>query len=108
MFFSLSDVEFIDKQRNYNDIMIFSIKLFAKNDNDINLFKKLTTIVPHDWNCNVFAIYLWKVAMKEWNTLFDYLNSEKDDSVEDISGINMLYKESASKLVSDSYSFLAQ
>ena len=58
MFFSLSDVEFIDKQRNCNDIMIFSIKLFAKNDNDINLFKKLTTIVPHDWNCNVFAIYL--------------------------------------------------
>ena len=45
--------------------------------------------------------------MKEENALFVYLNPEKDDSVEDISGINMLYKDSTSKLIFDSYSFLA-
>ena len=36
---SISVVEFIDKQRNDNDTMIFSIKLFGKDDNDINLFQ---------------------------------------------------------------------
>ena len=46
--------------------------------------------------------------MKKGNVLFVYSNSEKDDSVEDISGINMLYKESTSKLIFDSYSSLAQ
>ena len=45
--------------------------------------------------------------MKEEKALFVYLNPEKDDSVEDISGINMLYKDSTSKLIFDSYSFLA-
>ena len=35
----ISVVEFIDKQRNDNDTMIFSIKLFGKDDNDINLFQ---------------------------------------------------------------------
>ena len=46
--------------------------------------------------------------MKEEKALFVYLNPEKDDSVEDISGINMLYKDSTSKLIFDSYSSLAQ
>ena len=40
------------------------------------------------------------------NDLFVYLNPEKDDSVEHISGINMLYKKSTSKLSVDSYSSL--
>ena len=44
--------------------------------------------------------------MKKGNALFIYLNPEKDDSVEDIYGIDMLYKESTSKLIFDSYSFL--
>ena len=46
--------------------------------------------------------------MKEANTLFVNLNPEKDDSIEDISGLNTLIKESTSKLVFDSYSFLTQ
>ena len=46
--------------------------------------------------------------MKDRNTLLVYLNPEKDNYVEAISGINMLYKESTSKLVFDSYSSLAQ
>ena len=46
--------------------------------------------------------------MKDRNTLFVYLNPKKDDYVEDIYGINMLYKESTSKLVFDSYSSLVQ
>ena len=46
--------------------------------------------------------------MKEVNTLFIYLNLEKDDSIKDISGLNTLYKESTSTLVFDSYSSLAQ
>ena len=33
---------------------------------------------------------------------------EKDDSIDDISGLNTLYKESTSKLIFDSYSSLAQ
>ena len=45
---SINVVEFIDKQRNDNDTMIFSIKLFGKDDNDIKLYKQLTTIVHHD------------------------------------------------------------
>ena len=39
---SISAVEFIDKQRNDNDTMILSIKLFGKDDNGIKLFKQLT------------------------------------------------------------------
>ena len=46
--------------------------------------------------------------MKQSNTLFIYLSPEKDDSIEDISGLNLLYKESTSKLIFDSYSSLAQ
>ena len=56
----------------------------------------------------MFALYLCEVIMKKGNTLFFYLNPERDDSVEDISGINMLYKESTSKFDFDSYSSLAQ
>ena len=50
---SKSVVEFVDKQRNDYETMIFSIKLFGKDDNDVKLFKELTTIVPHDWNSNL-------------------------------------------------------
>ena len=46
--------------------------------------------------------------MKQANTLFIYLNPEKDDVIEDISRLNTLYKESTSKLIFDSYSFLAK
>ena len=88
--------------------MIFSIKLFGKDGNDVKLYKQLTTIVPNDWNINLFALYLCEVVMKQANTLFIYLNPEKDDSIEDISGLNKLYKESTSKLIYDSYSSLAQ
>ena len=61
---SISIVEFIDKQRNNNDQLIFSIKLFGKDGNDMKLYKQLTTIVPNDWNINVFAIYRCEVVMK--------------------------------------------
>ena len=46
----ISVVEFIDKKRSDNDTMIFSITLFGKDDNDIKLYKQLTTIVHHDYN----------------------------------------------------------
>ena len=48
------------------------------------------------------------MVIKEGNTLFVCLDPEKDDSVEDNSRINMLYKESTSKLIFDSFSSLAQ
>ena len=105
---SISVVEFIDKHRNENDPLIFLIKLFRKDGNDMKLYKQLTTIVTNDCNCNLFAIYLCEVVMKQSNTLFIYLSPEKDDSIEDISGLNLLYKESTSKLIFDSYSSLAQ
>ena len=104
---SMSVVEFIDKHRNENDPWIFSIKLFGKDDNDMKLNKQLTTIVPNDWNNKLFAVYLCEVVMKQANTLFIYLNPENDNSIEDISGLNTLYKESISKLIFDSYSPLA-
>ena len=105
---SISVVEFINKHRNENDPLIFSIKLFGKDGNDMKLYKQLATIVPSDWNINLFAIYLCEVVTKQANTLFICLNPEKDDSTEDISGLNTLYKESTSNLVFDSYSSLAQ
>ena len=46
--------------------------------------------------------------MKNDNTLFVYLKPEKDDSIEDIPGLNTLYKESTSKLIFDAYSSLAK
>ena len=55
---SISVVEFIDKHRNDNQPLAFSIKLFGKDGNDMKLYKQLTTIVPNDWNINLFAIYL--------------------------------------------------
>ena len=103
---SIGIVDFIDKQRNDNKMMIFSIKLFGKDDNDVKILKELTIIVPHDWNYNFFTLYLCEVVMKKGNASFIYLNPENDDSVEDIYGIDMLYKESTSKLIFDSYSFL--
>ena len=105
---SISGVEFIDKHRNENDPLIFSIKLFGKDGNDMKLYKQLTTIVPNDWNINLFAIYLCEVVMKQSNTLFIYLSPEKDDYLEDISGLKTLYKEPTSKLIFDSYSSLVQ
>ena len=105
---SISVVEFIDKHRDENDPLIFSIKLFGKDGNNMKLHKKLTTIVPNDRNINLFAIYLCGVVMKQANTLLIYLNPEKDDSIEDIPGLNTLYKESTSKLIFDLYSSLAQ
>ena len=65
---SISVVEFIDKHRNENDPLIFSIKLFGKDGNDMKLYKQLTTIVSNDWNINCFAIYLCEVVMKQANT----------------------------------------
>ena len=82
--------------------------MFGKDGNDVKLYKQLTTIVPNDWNINLFAIYLCEVVMKQSNTLFIYLSPKKDDSIEDISGLNLLHKESTSKLIFDSYSSLAQ
>ena len=74
----------------------------------MKLYKQLTTIFPNDCNCNLFVIYLYEMIMKQANTLFIYLNPEKDDSIEDISGLNTLNEDSTSKLIFDSYSFLAQ
>ena len=37
----ISVVEFIDKHRNENNPLIFSIKLFGKDGNDMNLYKQL-------------------------------------------------------------------
>ena len=72
----------------------------------MKLYKQLITIVPNDWNINLFALYLCEVVMKQAHILFVYLNREKDDSIEDISGLKTLYKESTSKLLFDSYSSL--
>ena len=74
---SISVVEFIDKQRNDNDPLIFSIKLFGKDGNDMKLYKQLTTIVPNDWDVNLFAIYLCEVFMKQENTLLFILIPRK-------------------------------
>ena len=45
---SIIIIEFIDKQRNDNGPLIFSIKLFGKDGNDMKLYKQLTTVLPHD------------------------------------------------------------
>ena len=80
---SINVVEFIDKHRNENDPLIFSIKLFGKDGNDMKLYKQPTTIVPNDWNINLLVFYLCEVVTKQVNTLFIYLSPEKDDSIED-------------------------
>ena len=64
--------------------------------------------VPNDWTCNLFAIYLCENVMKNDDTLFVYLNPEKDDSIGDVPGLNTLYKELTTKLISDAYSSLAK
>ena len=46
--------------------------------------------------------------MKQANTLFIHLSPEKDNYIEDISGLNTLYKDLTSTLIFDSYSSLAQ
>ena len=74
----ISLAEFIDKQRNDNDPLIFSINLFEKDGNDMKLYKQLTTIVHNDWNWNLFAIYLCERIMKEVNTLFIYLFNSRE------------------------------
>ena len=74
----------------------------------MKLYNKLTMIVPSDWSCNLFAIYLCENVMKNDNTLFVYLNPEKDDNIGDVPGLNTLYKESSSKLIFDAYSSLAK
>ena len=58
---SISVVEFIDKHRNENGSLIFSIKLFGKDDNDMKLYKQLIIIVPNDWNaiCLLFICVKW-------------------------------------------------
>ena len=45
---SIGVVEFIDTQRNDNEMMKCLIKLFGRDDNDVQLYKELTTIDPHD------------------------------------------------------------
>jgi len=45
---SISVVEFKDKHRNDNQPLVFSIKLFGKDGNDVKLYKQLTTIVSND------------------------------------------------------------
>ena len=82
--------------------------MFGKDDNDVKLYKELRTIVPHDLNYNLFALHLCEEVMKKGNTLFVYYNPEKIDSVQDISGINLLYNDSTSKLIFHTYSSLAQ
>ena len=74
----------------------------------MKLYSQLTMIVYNDWTCNVFAIYLCENVMKNNNTLFVYLNPEKDYSIGDIPCLNTLYKESTSKLIFDFYSSLAK
>ena len=105
---SISIVEVKDKKDNDNDSTIFSIKIFGKNTNEMKLYNQLTMIVPNDWTCNLFAIYLCENVMKNDDTLFVYLKPEKDDSIGDIPGLNTLYKESTSKLIFDAYSSLAK
>ena len=55
---SISIVEVKEKQCNDNDSTTFSIKIFGKNINEIKLYNLLTMIVPNDWTCYLFAIYI--------------------------------------------------
>ena len=96
---SISIVEVKEKQGNNNDSTIFSIKIFGKNINEMKLYNHLTMIVPNDWTCNLFAIYLCENVMKNNNNLFVYLNTEKDNYIGDIPGLNTLYKELTSKMI---------
>ena len=104
---SISIVEVKDKKDNDNNSTILSITIFGKNTNEMKLYNQLTMIVPNDWTCNLFAIYLCENMMKN-DTLFVYLKPEKDDSIGDIPGLDTLYKESTSKLIFDAYSSLTK
>ena len=84
---SISIVEVKEKKGNDNDSTIFSIKIFGKNINETKLYNQLIMIVPNDWSCNLFAIYLCENVIKNNNTLFG-----------DIPGLNALYKDSTPKL----------
>lgn len=44
---SISMVEFLDKERNDNQMMKYSTTKFGKDENDDKLYKELTTLVPH-------------------------------------------------------------
>ena len=57
-------VEIIDKQRNHNKMMKFSIELFRKNGNDVKSLKYLITIVSHDRCSNLFALNLCEDVIK--------------------------------------------
>ena len=46
--FSISVVDFIDKQLNDNGMINVSIWIFGNDDNNVQLFKELIVIVPHD------------------------------------------------------------
>ena len=46
--FSISVVDFMDKERNDNQMIKYSIKLIEKDYNDDNLYEELTTIVHHN------------------------------------------------------------
>ena len=74
----------------------------------MKLYNQLTMIVPNNQTCNLFDIYLYENVIKNNNTLFVYLNPEKDDSIGYIPGLNTLYKESTSKLIFDAYSSSAK
>ena len=70
---SISIVQVKEKQCNNNNSMMFSIRLFWENTNEMKLFNQLTIVVPNDWTCNLFAIYLCENVMNNNNTLFIYL-----------------------------------
>ena len=74
---SISVIDFIYKQRNDDDTMIFSIKLFGSDDNGVKLFKQLTTKVPHDCNSNFFNLYLYEVVITNINILFFLFKSRE-------------------------------
>ena len=44
---SISMVEFLDKERNDNQMMKYSTTKFGKDENDDKLYKELTTLIPH-------------------------------------------------------------
>ena len=59
--FLISVVDFMDKERNDNQMIKYSIKLTEKDYNDDKLYEELTTIVHHNWNSDLVALYLCKI-----------------------------------------------
>ena len=39
------------------------MQLLEKNINEMKLYNQLTMIVPNDWTCNLFVIYLCENMM---------------------------------------------